>query len=250
MAARCSYFLYGLIVFLAKFPCKVEWNISRAIKEAKKSASFATHIILSSLIIHVDTLILSLLSDTSQVGLYQAGMRLIVASMLMAVIISDAFIPEISTLIDQKRKAYKKLSKLFDFVILFAILTVVSIYFYRKTIITFLFSEEYLILEGSLFLIVSIIMLRYVGIVPGIILTSYGKQRIRAIAVVASLIVSVILNIFLIPLLGIKGAFIASLAAHIILNLLYLIYSSRVITFYRSFATKWIATITTFIMNP
>ena len=133
-------------------------------------------------------------------------MRIIMASMIIAVIISDAFIPEIAKILENKSIASKKLSKLFEFILLFAGLTLSSIFFYKKTIILLLFSQDYLILQSYIVLILFIILLRYIGIVPGIILTSFGKQIIRARAVVISAISSIILNVILIPIYGIKGA--------------------------------------------
>jgi O-antigen/teichoic acid export membrane protein len=236
LIARTSYFLYGMLVFFKAFPKAVAWSWNRVFISVKSAGSFAVHMILSALIIHIDTFILSVLSDLEQVGLYQAGMRIVMASMLIAVIISDAFIPEISRLKYKKDEALKKLSNLFNFISLFAILAVITIYFYRKTLITLLFSEDYLILQNSIFIILGIIALRYFGIVPGIILTSFGQQRIRAIAVVVSIFVSIILNLILIPRLGIKGAFIASLMAHIVLNLYYLIFSRKTLLFYSRFS--------------
>ena len=88
-----------------------------------------------------------------------------------------------------------------------------------------------MVLETSILLILFIILLRYIGIVPGIILTSFGKQIIRARAVVISIISSVILNFILIPTYGINGAFLASLIAHIILNLFYVYYAHKTIFF-------------------
>ncbi|MEZ2413742.1 polysaccharide biosynthesis C-terminal domain-containing protein [Muriicola sp. E247] len=240
LIARVCYFLYGIGVFTKMFPRAIGWNFNRSISSVRTATSFAVHMILSALIIHIDTFILSVLSDLEQVGIYQAGMRIVMASMLIAVIISDAFIPEISKLINQKGEAHKRLIKLFNFISLFALLTVITLYFYKTTLITLLFSEEYLVLENSIFIILAIIALRYFGIVPGIILTSFGQQRIRAIAVVASILVSIILNLILIPRYGIIGAFTASLFAHIILNLLYLVFSSRTVSFYSKFSYKLI----------
>ena len=158
-------------------------------------------------------------------------MRIIMASMIIAVIISDAFIPEIAKIFENKSIASKKLSKLFEFILLFAGLTLSSIFFYKKTIILLLFSQDYLILESYIVLILFIILLRYIGIVPGIILTSFGKQIIRARAVVISAISSTIINVILIPIYGIKGAFLASLIAHFILNIIYVYYAHKTIIF-------------------
>ena len=231
LTARVIYMLYGFFVFRKGFLKRVTFDFRKSIIAIKTATPFGVHLILGASIIYIDTFILSILSILENVGLYQAGMRIIMASMIIAVIISDAFIPEIAKIFENKSIASKKLSKLFEFILLFAGLTLSSIFFYKKTIILLLFSQDYLILESYIVLILFIILLRYIGIVPGIILTSFGKQIIRARAVVTSVISSVILNVILIPIYGIKGAFLASLIAHFILNIIYVYYAHKTIIF-------------------
>lgn len=231
LTARVIYMLYGFFVFRKGFLKRVTFDFRKSIIAIKTATPFGVHLILGASIIYIDTFILSILSILENVGLYQAGMRIIMASMLIAVIISDAFIPEIAKIFENKSMASKKLSKLFEFILLFAGLTLSSIFFYKKTIILLLFSQDYLILESSIVLILFIILLRYIGIVPGIILTSFGKQIIRARAVAISVISSIILNVILIPIYGIKGAFLASLIAHVILNIIYVYYAHKTIIF-------------------
>ena len=231
LTARVIYMLYGFFVFRKGFLKRVTFDFRKSITAIKTATPFGVHLILGASIIYIDTFILSILSILENVGLYQAGMRIIMASMIIAVIISDAFIPEIAKIFENKSIASKKLSKLFEFILLFAGLTLSSIFFYKKTIILLLFSQDYLILESYIVLILFIILLRYIGIVPGIILTSFGKQIIRARAVVISAISSIILNVILIPIYGIKGAFLASLIAHFILNIIYVYYAHKTIIF-------------------
>jgi O-antigen/teichoic acid export membrane protein len=231
LVARLAYMLYGFLAFRKRFFKSFSFNFQKAIVAIKTATPYGIHLILGASIIYIDTFILSILSTLENVGLYQAGMRIIMASMLIAVIISDAFIPEISKMFESKSIVSKKLSKLFEFILLFSGLTLITIFFYKKTIILLLFSKEYLVLETSIVPILLIILLRYIGIVPGIILTSYGKQIIRARAVVISIIFSIILNFILIPIYGMKGAFLASLVAHIVLNIIYVFFAHKTIIF-------------------
>ena len=106
-----------------------------------------------------------------------------------------------------------------------------------------MFSEEYLPIESSILLVIAIIILRYIGIVPGIILTSYGKQVIRAKAVVVSIIFSVVFNLILIPLYNIEGAFVASLLAHVVLNIIYVFYAQRTVIFTKNISLSLLISI-------
>jgi len=231
LIARIAYVLFGFLAFRNSFFKSISFDFNNAMIAIKTSTPYGIHLILGASIIYIDTFILSFLSSLEKVGLYQAGMRIIMASMLIAVIISDAFIPNISKIFNNKRIVSKKLSTLFEFILLFSGLTIITIFSYKKTIILLLFSQDYLVLESFIVLILLIILLRYIGIVPGIILTSYGKQIIRARAVVISIFISIILNFILIPIYGIKGAFLASLSAHIVLNIIYVYFAHKTIFF-------------------
>ncbi|GAA4273214.1 flippase [Aquimarina gracilis] len=225
---RVVYFLYSVLVFNKSFSTTLKLEISKVFTILKNATPYAIHLILGASIIYIDTFILSLLSSIEDVGLYQAGMRIIMASMLIAVIISDAFIPEISGLLQKREEVKLKLAKLFEFVMFFSFLAIATVFFYDRTIIQLLFSEEYLVLENFTIYILSIMFLRYIGIVPGIILTCYGRQDLRAKAVIVSVIFSIMFNLILIPVMGIKGAFLSSLAAHIVLNIIYVFGSLRI----------------------
>lgn len=229
--SRIIYLLYSIIVFNNTFLLSLEISLKEIFKTLKENTPYAVHLVLSSSIIYIDTFILSLLSSLQDVGLYQAGIRIVMAAMLIAVILNDAFIPEISSLASNKKKVIKKLQNLFKFVLFFAIITSVIILNFKNTIITILFSEKYLTLNSYIYYIVSIVFLRYIGVVPGIILTSFNNQKTRAIAVVVSIITSVLLNWFLIPVFGVEGAFISSLLAHIILNIIYVSKSLDIIRY-------------------
>ena len=132
------------------------------------------------------------------------------------------------------------LSQLFGAVLLFTLLVVITLFFYYESIILILFSNEYLVLGDYIIYIIAIIFLRYIGLVPGIILTSGGRQEVRAKAVFYSVIVSIVLNFILIPKLNIEGAFLSSLIAHIILNLIYVFYAFKMIDFFSKRNLKFI----------
>jgi len=243
LLVRFIYMTYGFLSFRETFFKLYSFDFKNALNSIKTAAPYGIHLILGTSIIYIDTFILSLISNLENVGLYQAGMRIIMASMLIAVIISDAFIPEISKAYKDKKVVTKKLSRLFEFILLFCGLTTITLYFYKQTIILLLFSEEYLLIESSILLVIAIIILRYIGIVPGIILTSYGKQVIRANAVVVSIIFSVVLNLILIPLYNIEGAFVASLLAHVVLNIIYVFYAQRTVIFTKNISLSLLISI-------
>lgn len=241
LLSRFLFFLFGMKTFLGseKFTI-IRVDYQKAYTSLKTTFPYAVHLILSSIIIYIDTFILSYLTSLYNVGLYQSGMRMIMASLLISIIISDAFVPEISKIFKDRRRVTFRLGLLTDFLAVFSIIMGMTLYFYKETIILILFSREYLLLQNFIFYILLIITLRYIGIVPGIILTTGNKQKIRALGVLVSFVCSIILNFTLIPILGLEGAFISSLIAHIILNSIYLFYSAKEINFYNDISFLFI----------
>ena len=205
-------------------------GINMAIESIRYSFPFAMHLILGALMIYIDTLVLSSLTDLNNVAIYQSGMRIIMASLLISVIISDAFIPLISNSFSSSKTVKNSMMSLFEFVLLFLFLVVITLFFFKKTIILLLYSLDYIELEKYIIYIIGIISLRYIGVVPGVLLTSFGKQNIRANAVIISVLFSVVLNYIFIPRFNIEGAFLSSFLSHLVLNIIYMYYALKIVS--------------------
>ena len=231
LLSKLMFFAYGLFSYIRNdyFEFKIA-GINMAIESIRYSFPFAMHLILGALIIYIDTLVLSSLSDLNNVAIYQSGMRIIMASLLISVIISDAFIPLISNSFSSSKTVKNSMMSLFEFILLFLFLVVITLFFFKKTIIILLYSLDYIELEKYIIYIIGIISLRYIGVVPGILLTSFGKQNIRANAVIISVLFSVVLNYIFIPRFNIEGAFLSSFISHLILNMIYMYYALKIVS--------------------
>jgi O-antigen/teichoic acid export membrane protein len=120
----------------------------------------------------------------------------------------------------------------FYFLLLFTLAT------YFKTIINFLLSSDFQLIENYIIYIILIILCRAIGIVPGVILTSLGLQRIRARAAMLLLLLSIILNLFLVPFYGLEGAFMSFLLTNVLLTVVYFYYSFKEINFIKLVSLK------------
>jgi O-antigen/teichoic acid export membrane protein len=231
LLSKLIFFAYGLFSYIRNdyFEFKIA-GINMAIESIRYSFPFAMHLILGALMIYIDTLVLSSLTDLNNVAIYQSGMRIIMASLLISVIISDAFIPLISNSFSSSKTVKNSMMSLFEFVLLFLFLVVITLFFFKKTIILLLYSLDYIELEKYIIYIIGIISLRYIGVVPGILLTSFGKQNIRANAVIISVLFSVVLNYIFIPRFNIEGAFLSSFLSHLILNIIYMYYALKIVS--------------------
>ena len=221
LITKLTYFIYSFFQFKNEFNIQFRLSIRKAIQSYIKSYNYGVHLIFGTLILYIETLFLSYFSDMETVGYYQAGLRLIMAASLFGAIITDGFVPEISKKQNDKNFVTDKMLNLFTFLGVFYFLLTLTLASYFNTIINILFSSNFKLIENYTIYIILIILCRAIGIVPGVILTSLGLQKIRARVAILLLLLSVILNLFLVPFYGLEGAFISFLVTNVLLTFVY-----------------------------
>jgi len=234
LITKVIYFIYAYIKFKNEFHIKFRLNLSNAIKSYKSSFSFGIHLIFGTLILYIETLLLRYFTDVEIVGYYQSGLRLIMAASLFGVIITDGFVPEISKTHKNTNYVTGKMKNLFEFLSVFYFLLLLTFGFYFNTIISILFDAKFDFIKKYAIYIMLIILFRAIAIVPGIILTSTGLQKIRAKTGIYAIILSIVLNLILIPKFGLEGAFISFLTTNILISIMYVFYSLKKIYFMRT----------------
>lgn len=231
LITKITYFIYSFLQFKNEFRIQFKLSLKKALQSYTKSFNYGVHLIFGTLILYVETLFLSYFSDMENVGYYQAGLRIVMAASLFGAIITDGFVPEISKKQNDKKFVTNKMLNLFTFLGVFYFLLLITLSTYFNTIVNILFSNKFELIGNYSIYIILIILFRSIGIVPGVILTSLGLQEVRAKAAMYLLVLSVILNLFLVPLYGLEGAFISFLLTNILLNLVYFYYGFREINF-------------------
>lgn len=231
LITKIAYFIYSFLQFKNEFSITFKLSLKSAVNSYVKSFNYGIHLIFGTLILYIETLFLSYFSDMETVGYYQSGLRLIMAASLFGAIITDGFVPEISKNKNNKKFITEKMLNLFAFLGVFYFLFLLTLGFYFKTTIHILFSSKFEFIENYAVYILLIILCRAIGIVPGVILTSLGLQKIRAKAVMYSCFLSVGLNFILVPFYGLEGAFISFLSTNILLNIIYFYYGFKEINF-------------------
>lgn len=238
LITKLTYFIYSFFQFKNEFNIQFRLSIRKAIQSYIKSYNYGVHLIFGTLILYIETLFLSYFSDMETVGYYQAGLRLIMAASLFGAIITDGFVPEISKKQNDKNFVTDKMLNLFTFLGVFYFLLTLTLASYFNTIINILFSSNFKLIENYTIYIILIILCRAIGIVPGVILTSLGLQKIRARVAILLLLLSVILNLFLVPFYGLEGAFISFLVTNVLLTFVYFYFSFKEINFVKLVSVK------------
>jgi len=190
--------------------------------ELRTGVPYAVHFFVGSVYLNVDTLLLKEFVSVGDVGIYQAGMRLVVGSSILLTIINSVLTPRLAQLrAGDDLRLYAEGRRwillggavggtIAAWLVLFPAWTVRSLY-----------GSEYLEIARLIWIFGAVIFLRYVGAVYGVLLTIADRQGLRTIGVVGTLAYVVAADLWLIPRYGLEGAAWGLLTAHVLLNLFY-----------------------------
>ncbi len=242
LLAKTAQLLYALFICRSTFN-RYNLKTSMVAKLIKNSWSYGVFSILGIFYFMIDTQIISIYLGAKEVALYQSVFRIVLILMLFSDIVTNVLLPYLSFKFHQREDLSILVSKLFLYLLLLGCSIFLAFTSFKSELMGFLYPPAYqealpLILPFSLVLI-----LRTVSSLLGNILTVSNQQVYRVMAVGSSLIVSLVLNLALIPLYGIIAAAWTSVAVHIILFGMYSLYGKREIPSLRMFTRTNLTTI-------
>jgi len=196
-------------------------------KELAKTFPYAIHIAVGAMYLNVDTLILKEYVGDYQIGIYQAGMRALVAATIGLAVINTVLVPKLASL-SSNRNTLVSLATFYNkYIMIFGLFVALIINLFDKELINLVFGEKFTDLTQYVFLFSVIIFMRYFGSIYGTLLTISDNQKIRTIGVTITLVLIIILDLFLIPIYGLYGALYSLIIAHILLNGIYIYFSYK-----------------------
>lgn len=233
-----EYLVLGIIVsriiqlFYSLFICRHCFslnsiNFGYQNKLAKGMWSFGLHTVIGIFYFMVDTQIISIFLDAKAVALYQSVFRIILVLLIVSEMLSNVLLPYLSFKYFNKKDIDLLISKLFLFLVIIGCALFLFFTSFSKSIILFLYSKEYLLALPVVIPLSVVLILRTSSSLLGNILTISNKQVYRVKTVFTSLIVSLILNLALIPQYGIIAAAWVSVVVHLCMFAMYLYYSKK-----------------------
>lgn len=222
-AQSFSYFITALIALMivvkkSKFK-KLNWNCLFILSIIKQLYPFSILVFLMTIASRIDTVVINIIlpepQSDIQAGIYAHAYRLLDAFSNYALLFSVLLLPLFSRMIKQK-ESIEHLAKL-AFTLLFIASVIVSVNtcFYSYEIIDLLYNNH---IQQSADLL-EILMFAFIPIattyVFGSLLTANGSLTKLNIVYSVSVLISLGLNIALIPLLQAKGSGIANLTAQL-----------------------------------
>lgn len=231
LAARTVYFFYSLFLVkkhIGRFT--FFFDAKQGVTALKNSLAFGMHTILAALYFQIDTVFLSYFSGDIAVGYYQAAMRIVLASMVIFDIISGSYFPLVARDFRSEKNGHNKILYSFNkYLILTGGSVAVGLFLYADILIESLYGSSYRASTIPLQLLSVVVFLRFAGGAYGAVITVSDNQNMRAMSVGASLVVNILLNCMLIPLYGAEGAAIVSVVTHILMVLLYVLFTYKLL---------------------
>jgi O-antigen/teichoic acid export membrane protein len=193
--------------------------------ELKSGFSFAVHAATAALYINIDILILSKFVSTYDLGIYQAGVRVMVAACILTLVAQNVFVPRFGAVFASPEEFHKLKRRLFTLNFAAGVLATMTVISLRDVLVNLLFGAAFADLVPLMMGFGVVVFLRYIGSAYGVLLTVLPKgQTIRAVSATASIGVVVVGNLVVAPQFGIYGAVGVMIGAHVFINSAYVLY--------------------------
>lgn len=165
-----------------------------------------------SIIIYMrtDQIMIGLLHDSSEVGLYAVAIKIYEATLIFPVIITTYFAPKIYKKKNSGGCYHEMLSQIFLIVMLYNALVVIFVVLLGERVITTFFGNDFLLSFSILIVLTISGVFASIGIARGPWVIVEGIQKLSMYYIVVGALSNVILNYIFIPSFGALGAAYAS----------------------------------------
>ncbi|MBI5325564.1 MAG: flippase [Ignavibacteriae bacterium] len=204
------------VKMFGKIKFEFDWNFLKPILKSSLPISFS---VFSGIIMNtMNTVMLSIFRTEHETGIYNAAYKILLLVIVPSVIIQNAFFPAISRsyTTEERINIIKKFSML---MFLFAsILTLTSLTF-SDFVITFTFGNKYSDSIVILRMLMITSLLVYYNVFCTVPLNGWNKEKEVMYSIIAGAVVSIVLNIILIPKYGPMGAAIGTISSEVIVGI-------------------------------
>ncbi len=207
-------------------------------KVLRKTLPYGAAILLATIYVRIDVILLSLMRDSEEVGIYGVAARILENLAVFSIFFLNSALPTITRLFrDNQEKLKKLLQYAFDFLILIGLPIVAGGVTLAFPIVALVSSPEFLSNAATGFfgsdlalqILLSGMLFAYLGNLFGYTLLA-GDQQIKLLYVNAIAVVfNVVSNLLVIPIWGFRGAAATSVASQIFVCILGFFFLRRMI---------------------
>lgn len=187
-----------------------------------KALPFTLSMISGAVYFNIAIVILNLIKDDAAVGAFSAAFNLTTAILFIPAMYSYAIYPIFSRDYNSmKDKVILIYERSFKYLYLIGLPLTIGTFILAQKIIFTIYGTKYFSSSIAVLQILSwFIFIKFVGYLTGILLSSINKQKLRMYAQGSTAILSIILNLILIPRYSFIGAAIATVASELVLFLM------------------------------
>lgn len=230
--------------FTKKFtPIKYRFDFDYWKNITIKALPYGVALVLNTLYFRMDTILLSLMKDLDEVGMYGVAMRMLDVLIIIPVYFMNSVLPVMTRYLEEKNKKIKKLFQYsFDFLVAMGIPIVVGVVVLSKKIITLVSSKDFVsgnLLEYgadlALIILIFALLFSFVNSLFGFTLVAMGKQVKLLWINLFCVIFNLISNLIVIPFYGFRGAATTSVLSELFILIATFIIVKKILKIHLSF---------------
>lgn len=202
----------------------------------KRGFPFAVHATVGTLGMHVETIMIQHYLGASAVGLYQAGMRILLGALLVGDALNNVYLEALARAGRQGTELNRLSTRMTRHLLVLGVLAFLCTIGGSDWIVRLLYSHRYDNLIPLLPFFGLLMFIRYGGTSYGTLLTLADRQLVRALAMIGMVVLGVAINVMLIPRFGLIGAIGAAICSNVAL---YSVYVAATWRDHRSFLIDW-----------
>jgi len=186
-----------------------------------KSRYYIVSSMMVSLMTQTDRIMLNHMLDSEATGYYSAAVACASITSFVFAAIADSFRPVIFESHMKDQKLFEdNLKKLYSIMIYMSLIQCLGIVLFSDLIINLTYGAAYYRSAEALPIVVWYTTFSYLGVVRNIWILAEHKQKYLGIINFGGAIMNIVLNYFMIPILGINGAALASLLTQFFANVI------------------------------
>ncbi len=183
-----------------------------------KAFPYGVALVLNTLYFRMDTILLSLMKNLDEVGMYGVAMRMLDVLVIIPVYFMNSVLPVMTRYLEEKSEKITKLIQYsFDFLVVLGVPIVAGILVLSKKIIQLVSNEEFI--SGNVFeygadlalvILIFALFFSFINSLFGFTLVAMGKQVKLLWINLFCVIFNLVSNLIVIPFYGFRGAAITS----------------------------------------
>lgn len=194
----------------------------------KKALPFGLAFIFGSIYFFIGSIMLSKMKGDVEVAIFSAAYNIALALIFIPTVYINAIYPVLSRYYKEGKSGLRLLyERSFKYLYIIGLPISLGIFMLSDEIIGFLYGARYSISSIALRIISLYLFLKFINFLLGIVLSSIDKQNKRMLGQGITAGISILLNLWLIPLIGFVGAAISTLITEIFLFIIYYIFVSK-----------------------